>query len=218
MCEVMTKDGKVVLKSVNENNIYQVKAYLAKEGDRPISLKEGHELYGHLNLSTLKEMDRRNLLGWRLKPNDKMDFCETCLESKITRSRIPKTSNKEYRRVGELIYSDIWGPSPIQSYNNCRYVVTFIDAFSKYIVAIPIQNKGEVFGLFKAYVSLVETQLNVKVKALRSDNGGEYISNRMKKFCVEKGIQQQLTHTYSSFENGVAERTNRILIEGTRCL
>jgi hypothetical protein len=25
------------------------------------------------------EMVRRNLLGWRLKPNDKMDFCETCL-------------------------------------------------------------------------------------------------------------------------------------------
>ena len=64
----------------------------------------------------------------------------------------------------------------------------------------------------------METQLNVKIKCLRSDNGGEYISREFNQYCQSRGIKRQLTVPYSSFQNGLAERTNRTLIEGIRCL
>jgi transposase InsO family protein len=38
----------------------------------------------------------------------------------------------------------------------------------------------------------VEKESRKKVKALRSDNGGEYISNKFKDFCSKEGIQREL--------------------------
>ena len=44
----------------------------------------------------------------------------------------------------------------------------------------------------------MQNQSGKKVKALRSDNGGEYISKEFADFCAEKG-----TIIYSERENGV---------------
>ena len=52
----------------------------------------------------------------------------------------------------------------------------------------------------------METQLNVKIKCLRSDNGGEYNSKEFRSYCQSKGIGRQFTIPYSPFQNGVAER------------
>jgi len=40
----------------------------------------------------------------------------------------------------------------------------------------------------------------------------------MVNYCRVNGIIPDLTHTYSSWENGVAERKNRTLLESARCL
>jgi transposase InsO family protein len=51
------------------------------------------------------------------------------------------------------------------------------------------------------------------VKALRSDNGGEYISNEFKDFCSKEGIQRELISPHNPQQNGVMERKN-IMIMG----
>jgi transposase InsO family protein len=55
---------------------------------------------------------------------------------------------------------------------------------------------------FQNYKTFVEKQIGHQLKCLRSDNGGEYISNN---FNYE-GIQQQLTIPHTPQQNGVAER------------
>ena len=57
-----------------------------------------------------------------------------------------------------------------------------------------------------------------KVKTLRSDNGGEYISNAFSSYMNDHGIQHQLTVPYSPQQNGVAERMNRTLLNHTRSM
>jgi hypothetical protein len=42
----------------------------------------------------------------------------------------------------DLVYSDVWGPSPTLSINGNRYYVSFIDAFSRYTWVFPIQSKS----------------------------------------------------------------------------
>ena len=51
-----------------------------------------------------------------------------------------------------------------------------------------------------------------KLKVLRSDKGGEYLSYRFKEFLLENGIKHELTVVYTPQQNGVAERMNRTLL------
>ena len=59
----------------------------------------------------------------------------------------------------------------------------------------------------------METQTGKKVKCLRSDNGGEYVSKLFQDFCDLKGIKRELTAPYNPPQNGVAERMNRTIQE-----
>nr|GEU40983.1 hypothetical protein [Tanacetum cinerariifolium] len=59
----------------------------------------------------------------------------------------------------------------------------------------------------------VENQLGQKIKALRSDRGGEYISQEFKDYLKACGIVQQLTPPYTPQHNGVSKRRNRTLLD-----
>ena len=49
--------------------------------------------------------------------------------------------------------------------------------------------------------------------ALRTDNGGEYISAEFNEYLKIRGILHELTIPYTPEQNGVAERLNRTLME-----
>ena len=50
------------------------------------------------------------------------------------------------------------------------------------------------------------------MKALWSDNGGEYISGEFKEFCKKKGILRELIAPHNPQKNGVTERKNRMIM------
>ncbi|GJZ01582.1 retrovirus-related pol polyprotein from transposon TNT 1-94 [Tanacetum coccineum] len=60
-----------------------------------------------------------------------------------------------------------------------------------------------------AAASEVELQLGKNIKALRSDRGGEYLSQEFKEYMGKNGIVQHLTSPYTPQQNGVSERRNR---------
>ena len=47
---------------------------------------------------------------------------------------------------------------------------------------------------------------------LRTDNGGEYLTNEFMDYLKSRGIQHELTVPYSPEQNGVAERMNCTLM------
>ncbi|GJY59940.1 retrotransposon protein, putative, ty1-copia subclass [Tanacetum coccineum] len=62
----------------------------------------------------------------------------------------------------------------------------------------------------------LENQLGKTIKALRSDRGGEYISQEFKDYLKACGIVQQLTPPYTPQHNGVSERRNHTLLDMVR--
>lgn len=99
-----------------------------------------------------------------------------------------------------------------------RYVLTFIDDYSKFTAVYLIKEKSEVFGKFREFVEMCKTMFNRKPKMIRTDRGGEYMSVEFIKFLDQEGIRYQRTAPYSPQQNGVAERKNRTLIEMARCM
>ncbi|GJU23468.1 retrovirus-related pol polyprotein from transposon TNT 1-94 [Tanacetum coccineum] len=62
------------------------------------------------------------------------------------------------------------------------------------------------------YKTEVENQLGQKIKVVRSDRGGEYVSP-FAELCVKHGIRHEFTTPYSPQQNGIAERKNRTFKE-----
>ena len=86
------------------------------------------------------------------------------------------------------------------------YFITFIDDFTRYGHVYLISHKSEAFECFKRYSRLVENQLNVNIKALRTDRGRECLYDLFKNYCDDKGIARQLTIPSTPQQNGIAER------------
>ncbi|CAI7756164.1 unnamed protein product [Closterium sp. NIES-53] len=57
-----------------------------------------------------------------------------------------------------------------------------------------------------------------RVKAIRSDRGGEFLGAEFRSWLKRHSIKQQLTTAYTPQSNGVAERANRTIIEGGRTI
>ncbi|KAL0462558.1 UNVERIFIED_CONTAM: hypothetical protein Slati_0143400 [Sesamum latifolium] len=75
--------------------------------------------------------------------------------------------------------------------------------------------KFKAFGRFKEYRLEVENQTGCKIKALRSDRGGEYLSGEFIDYLKENEILSQWTPPGMPQLNGVAERRNRTLLDMT---
>ena len=78
-----------------------------------------------------------------------------------------------------------------------------------------MQKKDQTFSKFCEFKSLVKKELGKQVKSLRSDNGGEYISNEFKDFYSREGIQRELIEPHNPWQNGVTERKNRMIVGAT---
>ena len=86
---------------------------------------------------------------------------------------------------------------PTQSLGGTSYFVTFIDDTTRKVWAYAMKLEDETFYYFKKFVSIVETQSGKKLKALRSDNGGEYIAKEFKDFCATREIKREFTASYT---------------------
>ena len=65
---------------------------------------------------------------------------------------------------------------------------------------------------------LVEIETGLKVKCLRSDNGGEYIDEGFSEYCAAQGIRMEKTIPGTPQQNGVAECMNKTLNECARSM
>ena len=60
-----------------------------------------------------------------------------------------------------------------------------------------MRKKFEVFDRFKEFKALVENQTEMKIKALRTDNGGEFCKKEFEEFCKKCRIARQKTSPYT---------------------
>ena len=81
-----------------------------------------------------------------------------------------------------------------------------------------MRHKSETFEKFKEFQNEVENQLGKKIKLLRSDRGGEYMSQEFDDHLKNRGIVPQLTPPGTPQRNGVSERRNRTLLDMVRSM
>ena len=158
---------------------------------------------------------------------DFTDFgtCVKCLKGKMTTAT--KKGATRSSNLLEIIHTDISGPYTIAGITGHTSFITFIDDYSRYMYLYLIKDKSESLTTFKDYKTEVENQLDLKIKVVRSDRGGEYYGRHTDvgqapgpfyEFCKGQGIVNQYTMPGTPQQNGVAERRNRTLMNMVRSM
>ena len=99
-----------------------------------------------------------------------------------------------------------------------RYIVIFIDDFSRYIWVYFMKEKSEAFTKFNEFKEKIEGELNMNIQCLRTDNEREYLSSDFTMYIKKHKIRRQLTCPNTPQQNGVAEHKNRHLAEICRSM
>ncbi|KAL5760877.1 hypothetical protein ACOSQ2_019715 [Xanthoceras sorbifolium] len=175
-----------------------------------------HQRLGHMSEKGMKTLLSKGKLP-DLKAVD-VGLCEDCIfgkQKKVSFAKIGKIPKAEKL---ELVHTDVWGPSPVSSLSGSLYYVTFIDDSTRKVWVYFLKKKSEVFDTFRKWKAMVENETGLKIKRLRSDNGGEYKDSRFREFCANSGIKMEKTVPMTPQQNGVAERMNRTLNEHARSM
>ncbi|RVW72341.1 Retrovirus-related Pol polyprotein from transposon TNT 1-94 [Vitis vinifera] len=170
-----------------------------------------HSRLGHPNLSKFQKMVSRFSTLSSLT-------CESCQLGKHTRVSIPKRLNNRAKSLFELVHTDIWGPCRTTSTLRFQYFVTFIDNYSRCTWLFLMKNRAKLFSIFQKFYAEIQTQFNVSIRVLRSDNAREYFSTPFTSFMSQCGILHRSSCAHTPQQNGVAERKNRHLVEIARTL
>ncbi|GJR78951.1 retrotransposon protein, putative, ty1-copia subclass [Tanacetum coccineum] len=143
--------------------------------------------------------------------------CVSCMSGKMARKPYTHQVERAKDLLG-LIHTDVCGPFKITSRQGASYFVTFTDDFSRYGYVYLLKHKHEVFETFKVFQKEVENQLGKTIKSLRSDRGGEYMSQEFLDHLKDHGIIAHRTPPYTPQHNGVSERRNRTLLDMVRSM
>jgi hypothetical protein len=118
----------------------------------------------------------------------------------------------------EIIHTDVCGPMSIPARGRFHYFITFANDLSHYGYIYLMRQKSETFEKFKEFQNEVENHHNKKIKFLRSNRGGEYLSYEFGEHLRECGIVSQLTPPGTPQCNGVSERRNQTLLDMVRSM
>ena len=156
--------------------------------------------------------------GLNFNVSKEISFCESCTEGKHHRSQFPTSGAKRSEEVLGLVHTDVCGKINVKSLSGGEYFLTFIDDKTRYVWVYILKRKDQVFEKFREWKALVENSIGQKLKALRSDNGGEYTSIEFEKYLKTEGVRHELTVPKTPEQNGVSERMNRTLVESVRSM
>ncbi|KAI3516852.1 hypothetical protein L1887_15941 [Cichorium endivia] len=211
-CSVKSFQGQTLLRGDKKEGLYRVphhrvhspKAFHSSR----ISLHGWHRRLAHPHESILRRLVSTFHLP--VSTNKFPNVCDSCQLGKSHMLHLP-TSHVASSKPFELIYSDVWGPSPVFSLNGHSYFVFFMDDCTKFVWVYFLSHKSQVYSTFLAFKTMIKTQFSCDIKSVQSDWGGEY--QNVSRFLNTHGIEHRVSCPYTQEQNGAIERRNRIVVE-----
>ncbi|CAI7879729.1 unnamed protein product [Closterium sp. NIES-53] len=178
-----------------------------------------HERLGHPSNTTLNNtikaavLDKDSLLlpdGRELQRV--CGTCFTCPEADLPHQPFASHHNPSSPAYTPLekVYSDILYTRE-QGQGVYNYVITFIDAATRYVWHLNLPSRDMAFEAFIAWLPVAERESGTKLKSFQSNGGGEYQSQRFRQYLATRGIKRLISLPYAHQQQGVAEWMNQTL-------
>jgi hypothetical protein len=177
-----------------------------------------HERFEHLNFRYMQPLKKKILVDGILDIHFSKGVCEGCVLGKHPQEKFNKGKYHRAYTPLDLILSDLMDPFPHPSISKVRFVLIFVDDFSRFTWIYFLRKKSKLFQHLKDFKAMVETQSGNKIKVFRTNKGGEYVNHDIHNIFHEAGIPLQHTFPYTPQQNIVVERKNISLKEMASCM
>ena len=179
----------------NSNGLYTFKkSSMALVSDHHDQMVLWHRCLGHLSYARVSSLSKtRHVHGLPTIAPLENQVCECCLSSRQHRERFPRKSENRSSLPGQKIHSDLMGPMQHTSLSGSRYALVFTDDFSRKSWVFFLKHKSETITKFLSFKKQLENETGRSIQVLRTDCGGEYMSNEFMSYCKTNGIRRELT-------------------------
>lgn len=177
------------------------------------TVEEWHRILGHCNVRDVLKLESV-VDDMKIQGTNNFD-CETCITGKMVQyqNRMPDRRATESL---ELMYCDLAGPVTPASKDGFRYVLSFVDDYSGINMVYFLKSKADTIKATERFIA--DCAPCGVIKCIRSDNGGEFISDSFESLLAKNNIKHEKTAPYSPHQNGTVERAWRSIFEMGRCL
>jgi len=111
------------------------------------------------------------------------------------------------------VYSDLVGPIEPQGRGGECYFITFLNGHSHYLKVVLLKSKNKTKEQLKSLIECAKVETGCHINFFRSDGGGKYSSDSLKKYFKLHGIHHELTNPDTPQENGSAEWVNHTILD-----
>ena len=128
-----------------------------------------------------------------------------CLESRVRRYAVPKSTESRTNKRAERFSIDITGPFHVTSLGGNRYAMLCVGNFTRFMFIRFLKHKSDAAKELRELVTEHIAPAGIKVGTVRTDSGGEF-EQEFQSFLKELGIKRETTPPHTSQYNGVVER------------
>jgi hypothetical protein len=221
MCTIKNPKGHVIATIPHSEGLYRITNTTehANAASGKLTISEAHRKLGHISYNAIKvAVSKGYIAGIELENDSKPDFCDACAKAKSARQPFPKESHTRATNYGERVHWDLWGPASVKSLNGHHYVAARIDDATRETMLYFQDKKSQTINSYKRDEAYIETQTGNRIKTVRCDRGGEFMSKEIIQHQNQKGTVRELTVHDSPPQNGTAERGMRTRAERARAL
>jgi len=211
-----TRFGWLYAVSVHNPN---ATAFAAHSKRKAVNFDTWHQCLVHANADTIRTMFSKGLVdGLNIQGNLEIGgLCEDCIFGKHTAHPYNDNGIRE-RDLLERIHIDIWGPAPVQSAGGASYFMLIMDGYSSYrqVTFLSSKSAEATLKVFRNYHVEAERHTGRKLQNVRLDMGKEWLNSAWEMYAKAHGIKLDFTTPYAHQQNGAAERSMRLLLDGAR--
>ena len=217
-CSIILKGDAVSASGHKRGNLYVLDGTADRKPDEALVAAQPtsdlwHQRLAHVNDKVLQKLVSCDVAGVDLKVVEPLSFCEGCVQGKATKHKPKPLGEIRSKRQLEKEHSDVCGPMQTASSSGKKYMVNFVDDFSRSCATYFMAHKRDTLVMFQKFQAKVTGQSGERIGVLKTDGGGEYRSKEFAQYLIKHQIEHEVTVPDSPDMNGLAERMNRTILK-----
>ena len=182
------------------------------------SYDEWHRRLAHCSMEAVKSLAKSDAVNGMLISTTSLKDCKACMTGKICRVNHPPRYRMRADGSFAILHIDTVGPLSSPSIGRSRYFILATEEHSKYKLFETTSSEAEILARVKKIILKAALESPTPVRAIVTNNGSEFANSELEEFLNSKGIMHLFSAAYTPEQNGLAERANRIVLEGVRTL